>query len=51
MVHVSHTLGLMSVTVLLRFFFIQTWCPVLFVYVCARVCVCVWYFLLAFHFF
>lgn len=47
MVHVSHTLGLMSVTVLLRvFFFIETWCPVLFVYVC----VC-GVFLLAFQFF
>lgn len=46
MVHVSHTLGLMSVTVLLRvFFFIQTWCPVLFVYVCVCVmCVCVVFF-------
>lgn len=46
MVHVSHTLGLMSVTVLLRVFFIQTWCPVLFVYVC----VCVVFFV-SFSFF
>lgn len=47
MVHVSHTLGPMSVTVLLRVFYTD----VVPRPICVCVCVCVWYFLLAFHFF
>lgn len=51
MVHVSHTLGLMSVTVLLRVFFYTDVVPRP-ICVCVCVCyVCVWYFLLAFYFF
>lgn len=47
MVHVSHTLGMMSVTVLLRFFFYTDVVPRP---ICVCVCVCVVFFV-SFSFF
>lgn len=50
MVHVSHTLGLMSVTVLLRVFYTDVVPRPICVCVCACVCVCVVFFV-SFSFF